>query len=104
MRLLVKNVLVGLALLMPPLLAESFAAFRAQEPGAGVQVLLYWPAPLGLIAFALAAFVCLNVHGLRQRPAGVLLGAIAAFPATAIWFSAAFLVVFQLHFWRGGQM
>ncbi|MEX2257952.1 MAG: hypothetical protein WD672_04510 [Woeseia sp.] len=104
MRLLAKNAVLGLALVAPPILAEVVATFREQAPGAGVNLLLYFPVDFGLIACALAAFMCLNAYELRQRPAGILLGAFAGLPVAAVWFGFAFLVVFQVHLWRGGQM
>jgi hypothetical protein len=104
MRLLAKNIGLGLALVSIPLLAEGVAGLNAQAPGAGVRMLLYWPVNFALIAFALAAFICLNAYALRQRAAGVLLGALTGLFVSAIWFGVAFLVVFQVHLWRGGQL
>lgn len=104
MRLLVKNLVLGLALTSIPLFAECVAALYAQDPGLGVRLLLYWPVDFGLILFALATFIHLNAHALRQRSAGVWIGALTGLAATAIWFGVAFLVVLQVHLLRGGQL
>lgn len=104
MRLLAKNILLGLALLAVPLLAEIVTALYAQAPGLGVTLLLYWPVDFGLIVCAVTAFIYLNACALRQRTGGAWLGTLLGLAATVIWFSAAFLVVFQVHLWRGGNL
>ena len=104
MRLIAKNLALGLALTAPPLLAEALSALQAQAPGAGIRLLLYWPVEFGWIVFGGLAFLGLNAHVLRQRPGGWLLGAFAGIAAACLWFTAAFLLVFQVHLWRGGQI
>ena len=104
MHLLAKNMLLGLALLCAPLAAEAVAALKAESPGAGIHLLLYWPFQYALIGLAVSAFLALNVQGLRPRKTGALLGAFTGLVASAVWIGTAFLVVFQVHLWRGGQM
>ena len=104
MQLLAKNMLLGLVLLCVPLAAEGVAALQAESPGAGIHLLLYWPFHFALVGLAACAFLALNVHGLRRREAGTLLGVLAGLVASAVWMGTAVLVVFQVHLWRGGQM
>lgn len=104
MRFFAYNLLLGLALLAVPLMAEALAGWRGEQPGVGIRLMLYWPFDYCLMLAALVAFLGLNIHQLGRQPTGTLLGVFAGFAAAAVWIGLAVLLVLQVHIWRGGVL
>ena len=104
MRLLTRNLLLGLGLLAPPLIAELSAAARGLPPIVGIDVVLYWPFHSALIMLAVASFLAVNMRGMWSKPHGPIPGALAGLFASATWFGVALPLVFGLHVSLGGRL
>jgi len=104
MRVVLINLALGLALLVPPVAAEIYTAEPGKVPGAGFDVLLYDPFQYAYALLGLVLFVAVNAALAKLSGKSAWLGLPTGAAVALGWFLLAFLAVGQLHISLGGKL